>query len=180
MATITRRSERRSQRSSRRLSDRRLADQRGYTYIGLLFVVALTGGALAAAGTLWRVQAQREREADLLFTGRQFAAAIARYYERTPVGQPQRFPARLEELLEDRRWPAAPRHLRRLFIDPMTGRAEWGTVLAPDGRIMGVYSLSPQAPIKRAGFGWPYEGFSEAATYQDWRFVYVQPGGAGN
>jgi len=158
----------------------RPSDQGGYTYIGLLFLIVLMGTMLAAAGTLWRVQAQREREADLLFTGRQFAAAIARYYERTPVGQPARFPAHLEDLLEDRRWPTTTRHLRRIFVDPMTGKAEWGTVLAPDGRIVGVYSLSPSAPIKRTDFGWPYEDFSSSATYQDWRFVYVQPGSTNN
>lgn len=154
--------------------------QRGYTYIGLLIVVALMGTVLAAAGVVWRTQAQREREADLLFAGRQFAAAITHFYERTPVGQRQRFPARLEELVDDRRWPTTTRHLRRVFPDPMTGKPEWGIVRAPDGGILGVYSLSREVPIKRSGFGAPYDDFASAATYQDWRFVYVDPSATTN
>lgn len=154
--------------------------QRGYTYIGLLIFVALMGTLLAAAGVLWRTESQRQREADLLFTGRQFAAAVASFYERTPAGQRQRYPLRFEELLDDRRWPTTTRHLRRVFPDPMTGKPEWGIVRAPDGGILGVYSLSREAPIKRSGFGAPYEDFASAASYQDWRFVYVDPGSTGN
>lgn len=161
--------------------------QGGYTYIGLLFFVAVMGITLAAAGMVWRVQAQREHEAELMFIGRQFAAAIARYYENTPVGQRPSFPAKLEDLLEDRRWPVARRHLRRIFIDPMTGTTEWGLVRtpAPDNRIMGVYSLSKDTPMKQVGFGWPYDtgdlaDFTSALTYQEWRFIYVAPGDRGS
>jgi type II secretory pathway pseudopilin PulG len=161
--------------------------QGGYTYIGLLFVVAVLGITLAAAGALWRIQAQRENEVELMFVGRQFAAAIARYYENTPTGHRPNFPAQLEDLLDDRRWPVPRRHLRRIFIDPMWGTTEWGLVRtpAPDNRIMGVYSLSKGAPLKRTGFGWPYgtgdqADFTSAQTYQDWRFVYVAPGDKGN
>ena len=154
--------------------------QRGYTYIGLLIFIALMGTVLAAAGVVWHTQVQREREQDLLFAGRQFAAAITLFYERTPVGQRQRLPARLEELVDDRRWPVTTRHLRRVYLDPMTGKPEWGVVRAPDGGILGVHSLSREVPIKRSGFGAPYEEFSSATSYQDWRFVYVDPGKTDN
>ncbi|HYP85380.1 type II secretion system protein [Variovorax sp.] len=161
--------------------------QAGYTYIGLMFLVAVMGITLAAAGMVWRTQAQREHEAELLFIGRQFTAAIARYYENTPVGQRPGFPAKLEDLLDDRRWPVPRRHLRRIFIDPMTASTEWGLVRtpAPDNRIMGVYSLSKETPLKRTGFGWPYDAgdiadITAALTYQDWRFIYVAPGDRGN
>jgi len=163
------------------------AGQGGYTYIGLLFFVAVMGVTLAAAGMVWRVQAQREHEAELMFVGRQFTAAIARYYENTPAGQRPSFPARLEDLLDDRRWPVPRRHLRRIFIDPMTATSQWGLVRtpAPDNRIMGVFSLSKDTPLKRVGFGWPYDAgdladFTTALTYQDWRFIYVAPGDTGN
>ena len=154
--------------------------QRGFTYIGLLIAVALIGTLLAAAGVVWHAQMQREREAELLFVGRQYAAAIAQFHERTPAGQRPRFPARLEELVDDRRWPTTTRHLRRVFRDPITDKAEWGIVRAPDGGILGVHSLSHGRPAKRAGFGDPYEDFASAASYQDWRFVYVAPGSTGN
>lgn len=45
--------------------------QKGFTYLGLLFVVALMGIALAATGSLWVVERQREREQELLFVGDQ-------------------------------------------------------------------------------------------------------------
>jgi type II secretory pathway pseudopilin PulG len=154
--------------------------QRGYTYIGLLILIAIMGATLATAGVVWHTHAQREREAELLFVGRQFAAAITLYYERTPIGQRQRFPARLEDLLDDRRWPTTTRHLRRVFVDPMTGKPEWGIVRAPDGGILGVHSLSREVPIQHANFGRPYDDFESAASYQDWRFVYVDPANAGN
>jgi type II secretory pathway pseudopilin PulG len=154
--------------------------QAGFTYIGLLIAVALMGTVLAAAGVVWHTQVQREREAELLFEGRQFAAAIGHFYERTPAGQPARFPPRLEDLLDDRRWPTTTRHLRRIWFDPITGKPEWGIVRAPDGGILGVYSLSREVPRKRAGFGEPYEEFASAGSYQDWRFVYVVPGTTGN
>jgi len=154
--------------------------QGGYTYLGLLIFITLMGITLAAAGMLWHTAMQREREAQLLFVGRQFAGAITRFYERTPVGQRPRFPLRLEELMDDPRWPTTMRHLRRVYPDPITGKPEWGIVRAPDGGILGVYSLSRDIPLKRANFGAPYGEFESAASYQDWRFVYVDPANAGN
>jgi hypothetical protein len=67
-----------------------------------------------------------------------------------------------------------------VYLDPMTGKPEWGVVRAPDGGILGVHSLSREVPIKRSGFGAPYEEFSSATSYQDWRFVYVDPGKTDN
>ena len=61
----------------------------------------------------------------------------------------------------------------------MTGSAEWGLVRQPGLGITGVYSLSAQKPIKRTGFPERYESFSDAASYKDWKFVYL-PGAAGN
>ncbi len=44
---------------------------------------------------------------------------------------------------------------------------------APDGGIMGVYSLSKETPLKRAGFPDIYEAFALAATYREWQFLYT-------
>src|SRR3982074_2070613 len=56
------------------------ADAAGFTYIGLLIAVVVLGIALSAVGTVWRTQAQREREQELLFIGHEFQRAIAAYY----------------------------------------------------------------------------------------------------
>jgi type II secretory pathway pseudopilin PulG len=145
--------------------------QRGFTYLGLLLAVALLGAGLAATGSLWSVHAQREREAELLFAGDQIRAAIRRYYEDVPLGQQHRFPQRLDDLLLDRRWPTVRRHLRRIYLDPVTG-GDWVLVPAPSGGILGVHSRSAAVPLKRQGFGRLDTAFEDAVTLSDWRFVY--------
>ena len=145
---------------------------KGFTYLSLLLVVAITAGALAAAGGVWSQAAQREKERELLFVGEQFRQAIALYYWRTPGGAHQ-FPKDLESLLEDKRWPVTQRYLRRIYRDPITNTADWGVVEAPGGQgIMGVYSKSEQTPIKTAGFPARYEYFEDARKYADWQFVF--------
>jgi type II secretory pathway pseudopilin PulG len=146
--------------------------QGGFTYVGLLLLLALAGTALAGAGTLWSTESRRDREAHLLFTGEQFLDAITAFRERTPAGQQPRFPRRLDELLEDKRWPTTRRHLRQVFVDPMTGTRDWGLVRGPGGEIMGVHSLADGKPLKRANFPERMEAFAVADSYRDWRFVY--------
>ena len=152
--------------------------QRGFTYVGLLLLVAITGAGLAGAASLWTIESRRAKEAQLLFAGEQFTRAIAAFRERTPAGQMQRFPQRLDELLDDKRWPTTRRHLRQVFVDPMTGTREWGLVRGAGNGITGVYSLGAGAPLKQAGFPEGMEAFAGASSYQDWRFVYQAPGSA--
>lgn len=148
-----------------------LNSQKGFTYIALLLAVAVTGAALAAVGELSSFGAQRERERELLRIGGEFRAAIGSFYERTPGGA-KRYPASLGELLEDRRPPVPQRHLRRIYPDPMTGKAEWGLIEAPGGGIMGVYSLSESAPVKTGNFSPENESFADARRYADWTFLH--------
>ncbi len=159
-------------RTCQRNSKRGAPCSGGYTYLGLMFIVATLGLALAAAGALWSTAQRRDREAELLFVGQQFRAAITRFHDHTPVGQPARFPTGLDELLDDKRWPTTRRHLRKVFVDPLLGRSDWGLVRAPDGGVMGLHSLAVGTPYKRAGFPAGLEAFSAAANYRDWVFVY--------
>lgn len=145
---------------------------RGFTYLSLLIIVAVTAGALAAAGGVYSQAAQREKERELLFVGEQFRQAIALYYWRTPGGAHQ-YPKSLEALLKDERWPVTQRYLRKVYRDPVTGTTDWGIVEAPGGAgIMGVYSKSEQTPIKSANFPARWTSFAEARTYTDWKFVF--------
>lgn len=144
----------------------------GFTYIGVLLAIALMGVALAATGMIWHTHLQREKEKELLFIGHQFRKALQSYYTRR-LDVPDRLPATLEELLGDERRFPVQRHLRRIFVDPMTGKAEWGLVRNEHERIVGVYSLSEAAPLKRASFPGNLD-FSAAADYRDWKFI-LQP-----
>lgn len=145
--------------------------QRGFTYLGLLFAVALAGVALAAAGVIWSTERQRGREKELLFIGQQFREAIASYYERSP-GLVKRYPAKLDDLLKDGRFLTVRRHLTQVYLDPMTGTRTWSLIPAPEGGIMGVFSTSTAVPIKRAGFLSEFSEFEGGKSYAEWKFIY--------
>ena len=145
--------------------------QEGFTYIGLLIVVAIIGIFLSAAGTVWHVAAQREKEQQLLFVGEQMRAAIGRFYN-AKAGQINQYPQTLADLLRDPRAPGVERYLRELYVDPISGTADWGLVRDADDRIMGVYSLSDEHPIKLAGFSADDKGFEGKEKYSQWVFVY--------
>jgi type II secretory pathway pseudopilin PulG len=146
---------------------------RGYTYLAMLVAVAVMSAGLAATGEVWSHAARREKEAELLFIGQQFRQAIAFYYEQSPGAR--QYPAKLEDLLEDKRFPTPKRHLRRLYADPITGQPDWGIIEAPGGGIMGVYSNSRAEPVKKAEFGFRDRIFHQATNYYEWRFFYEPP-----
>lgn len=152
---------------------------KGFSYLVLLFAVAIAAAGMAGTGIVWHTTLQREKEAELLFIGNQIRAAIASYYLRAP-GNVRRYPGALEDLLKDPRFPATVRHLRKLYRDPMTNTTDWGLIAAPGGGIMGVYSKSEAAPLKRANFDAPNRALEDRArqlgdklVYKDWHFVYV-------
>ena len=146
--------------------------QRGFTYLCALLLVAVAGAGLAAISELWSHARQREKEAELLWIGNQFKQAIGLYYQRSP-GAMKRYPEKLEDLLEDRRFVNTQRYLRRIYRDPMTGTTDWGIVEAPSGGIMGVYSKSGEVPIKTANFPWRWASFADARNFTDWKFVFT-------
>lgn len=125
-------------------------EQTGFTYIGLLIGVVIFGIASVGAARLLASTERAERETELLFVGHQFRDAIRSYVQAQL--RPAQYPMTLDDLLLDKRFPAPRRHLRRVFVDPVTGKPEWGLVRAPEGGIMGVYSLSEREPLKRANF----------------------------
>ena len=139
----------------------------GFTYIGVLAAVVIMGIVLGAAMEIWHTAMQREKERELLFVGNQFRQAIGLYYR---VGKT--YPATLVELLKDPRQPAIRRYLRKVYRDPITGKAEWGLVLGAHGEIIGVRSLSEDHPIKVSGFTAANRGFEGAKKYSDWIFSY--------
>ena len=145
--------------------------QRGFTYVGMMVFVAIAGAGLAAYAQVASHASQREKEAELLFRGNAFQAAIASYYRKE-----QRYPQSLAELLEDKRYPMPVRHLRKLYRDPMTGEPDWALVEAPGGGVMGVHSKSERPPVKTANFLAKNQAFEGMERYADWKFVHSPPG----
>ena len=115
--------------------------QRGFTFLWLIFVLAVVAAGLAAIAQPVSLAAQREREAELMFRGNEIARALGRYQAATP-GDDKQLPLALDDLLTDRRGPRTLHHLRRIYADPFTGQPDWVLVLNSDGRISGVHSRS--------------------------------------
>ncbi|MBT9492832.1 MAG: type II secretion system protein [Paucibacter sp.] len=140
--------------------------QSGFTYLGLLFFVAITAAGLAALGTAWSTAAQRERERELEFRGNEIAQAIGSYLKTSP-GLAQ-YPASLEDLLADRRGPKTRHHLRRAYADPFTGKVDW--VLVADAAnpqtFSAVHSRSEQPLLRQV----QTDG-TPIANAQDWVFA---------
>ena len=143
----------------------------GSSHLAILFAAVVLGVASAAVATSWHLEGRRERERELLVVGAEFRTAIERYVISAPSGRRQ-YPRSLQDLVRDPRFPNIVRHIRRVHADPLTGRAEWGEVKAPDGGIMGVYSLASGRPLKTGGFALHESRFTGADTYRDWIFVY--------
>src|ERR1051325_9688158 len=82
--------------------------QRGFTYLAALLLVAASGAVLASFAGAWSNAREREKRAEMRWIGNQFRQAIGLYYERSP-GTVKRFPEKLEDLLEDRRFATTQR-----------------------------------------------------------------------
>ncbi len=144
--------------------------QRGFAYLFLLFALAVIGLLLGTFAQNWSTTTQREREADLIFIGKQFSAALTSYRTRTPSGPTA--PATLEELLEDKRFPFPVRHLRQIFRDPMTGKRDWDLQLA-DGHIVGIRSHSQKQTLRHTlpDYVVISSDTGESVSYHDWLFI---------
>ena len=149
-----------------------LSNESGFTYIAMLVAVVVMGIALGITAEVSSTIAKREREAELIFRGSAIKTAIARYYDSSPGVK--RFPKLIEELVEDKRFPVPKRHLRKLYKDPMTGKANWNLIRMKNGAsIIGVSSLSEDVALKRAGFpGILNEYFEDKGSYSEWEFIF--------
>lgn len=152
--------------------------QAGFTYLGLIifvFILGMVGAATLKIGSLLQ---RAHAEQELLEIGFQFSTALRTYAEASPRGRPTQ-PMSLEELLRDTRFPNPRRHLRKIFVDPVSGKAEWGLVRAGDGgRILGVHSLSQAAPLKLGNFDQRFPGFENRERISDWKFMAERQGAA--
>lgn len=149
-----------------------LRNERGYAYVMVLAMVVILAILAEAAFTLTSYRVKRDKEEELLFRGTEYIRAIQSYYLSYPRGTFPLFPRKLEDLLNDPRYPNR-HYLRILYKDPFGG--DWLLVKAPDGGISGVVSQCQDKPMKVAGFLPPLDSFDGAQHYSDWMFVYKPP-----
>jgi type II secretory pathway pseudopilin PulG len=147
--------------------------QGGFTYLFVLFMLVLISISLLASRSVEVTEARRDQERVLLAIGHEFRAALASYVQASGGSGSgvNAYPTSLDELLEDHRVPTVRRHLRKLFVDPLTGTSHWGLLYA-GGHIVGIYSLAPGKPLKQAGFDGADVGFAGAQRYSDWIFAW--------
>jgi len=148
-----------------------MKNEEGFTYLVLLFFVAIFSASIAGTGVIWSTAQQREKERELLFIGSVFRNAIGTYYQKTP-GSIKRYPNSLNDLLKDNRQLVTSRYLRKIYKDPFTGEEKWGLIRAPDGGVMGIFSLSEKEPMKRF-FEQENQDFVGTKKYSDWHFIYL-------
>jgi general secretion pathway protein G len=155
-----------------------MRDARGFTFIELLVATAVIMVLASAALPLARVSMQRQREVELKRSLREMRAAIDRFKDMADQGViaptelqlgSENYPASLEQLVEgvtrnnDATGTKVP-VLRRIPIDPITGRADWGMRSLqdpPDSGVWGgqnVFDVYSKAP----GVG------LDGSRYRDW------------
>jgi type II secretory pathway pseudopilin PulG len=147
------------------------ASEAGFTYLWVLLVVAFLGVGLVAATEVQTTLSRRSQEQALLSIGHQYRNAIARYHGAMRINGRNEYPATLDDLLQDKRFPEIRRHLRRIYPDPLTGKVEWGLTTVA-GRIVGVHSLSEATPIKQDGFEAQDGSLRNKSKYSEWVFSY--------
>lgn len=138
--------------------------RRGFSYLMLLFWIAISGVVLAALGHSWHMDARRAREKELEFRGGEYARALGSY-----SASQGKYPERLADLLEDRARGDLRRHLRQLYPDPITGLQDWGLERDEKGGIVAIYSPSTLPLLKRK---------DDVRTYRQWVFRAEVPPGA--
>jgi type II secretory pathway pseudopilin PulG len=165
-------------------------NERGYAMAALLVAVAVMAVLMSVALPAWRHQAQREKEAELVFRGEQWVRAMQQYQRKNGPGT---MAPSLDVLVQQR-------FVRKKWKDPITGEdfvpvmvgqqpsqpGQGGRQGAPPtpptfggqpvggGGIMGVRSKSTEASIRE------YKG---ATRYDQWQFlagnIGAVPGGPG-
>jgi len=152
-----------------------IRNERGVTYLMLMFVVVLIGIATTAAAKQWKVIVQRELEADLLAKGIEIQSALALYSATIKVGRVMPGEVYPQTLADLTRLPKP--FLRKVYLDPM-GHGEWEYLRAPTGGIMGVRSKSLAKPFRQRDFPLAVRHFEGRTSYRDWVFQHPSPSSA--
>jgi len=146
----------------------------GYTMVMLVVAMAIMSIMMGVAVQTASFQMQREREAELIFRGKQYVEAIRLY--KAKYG---RYPMQLKEL-----WEAKPRVIRKKWKDPITDSENWGIIfLGQEGRILGgarVGGAITDAGGRPFGTQPPFGGTQQDASQPSLDEDASKPGGEGD
>ena len=116
-------------------------NQRGYAMAALLVSIGVMMLLMSVAMPVWRHQAQREKEAELIFRGEQYARAVNHYQRKMGPGN---FPPSIDVLVQQR-------FLRKKYKDPMTEDGEFDIIPVGGATQPGVNPQLPPQPGGRTG-----------------------------
>ena len=119
----------------------KLDHDRGYAMAALLVGMSVMAIMLSVALPVWRTAVQREREAELVFRGEQYAHAIELFSRRNGG-----YPPSLDVLVQGR-------YIRKLYTDPMTGEGEFQPVYL--GQPLPGQAAAPAQPGRGGAGGGP-------------------------
>jgi hypothetical protein len=118
--------------------------ERGYAILLVLFFVTLLLIGTMAVAPNMITEGRREREAEMIWRGKQYARGIKLYYRK--MGK---FPTSLDNLTKPQ--IGNIRFMRQAYKDPMNSKdGEWRLIyVGPTGQLIG--SLKPQQTIQLSG-----------------------------
>lgn len=106
----------------------RESNERGHLLVALMVLVACMLILLTVTGQSWTFITQRDREAEMIFRGEQYARALDFY--RKEMGS---YPLELKLLSQP--GPHRHRYIRKLWKDPVSKDGKWGLLyLSPTGK----------------------------------------------
>ena len=149
-------------------------NERGFTYLMLMFAIVAMGIGVTTAARSWKVMVQRELEADLLAKGIEIQQALMLYSTTMKAGRVVPGEVYPQSLADLTRLPKP--FLRKIYSDPMS-HGDWEVLRAPTGGIMGVRSKSKDRPIRQRDFPPVVRHFEGKPTYYDWVFQHPSPSG---
>src|SRR5262245_37209649 len=120
----------------------KLRGQHGYAMVALIVAMSVMAIMMTVALPTWHQMAQREKEAELVFRGQQYARAIGLFQKKAGPGV---LPPSIDALVEGH-------YLRKKYKDPITG-GDFDLLLA--GSTAGTPGASTANPAPQGGRSGP-------------------------
>lgn len=141
-----------------------VADQPHIYRRSLIWLVAMLGLAFLIGTSGFQTYWSKERR--LIAAADEIVTALRAYRDGSP-GTAKEFPLELADLSRDPRMLSETRYLATLPVDPITQKQEWGVVRNKANQVIGVNSLSNNAPTQFAKLF----TFRGGEKYSDWKFT---------
>jgi type II secretory pathway pseudopilin PulG len=104
----------------------------GYMLVAVIFMLAILMLTMTLAAPKVRQEIQRDREVETMHRGKQYIRAIQLYYRKFNA-----YPPNVDALVKTNEI----RFLRKKYVDPTTGKAEWKPILMGQNKVPIVYGF---------------------------------------